>query len=88
MSKKEITDSPSSKDIIKASLKKTEEYHYVGVTNKSVVISTSSLILDNLVKVRSGQVVRLLAKTGELGKTSQALLNTQPKLLQIDLSLH
>jgi hypothetical protein len=74
-----------SKEIVKALLKETAGDHYVGVKSKNVIISTSSLILDSLVKIRSGQVVRLLAKGGELGKTSQAFvfaenyMNSLPK---------
>lgn len=38
------------------------------------IISTGSLMLDSVIKIRSGQVVRLVGKGAELGKTSEAFV--------------
>lgn len=64
----------SSKDILESILKETQEDHFAFVDVENQVISTSSLILDSLVKVYSGQIIRLCAKGAELGKTSQSFV--------------
>lgn len=58
---------------------------YNGINPENKIISTGSLILDSMIKIRSGQVIRLVAKGPESGKTSEALviagnyMNTMPK---------
>lgn len=70
--------SPAPKDGANAALKKflssKETVHYNDVIPQEIPISTGSLILDAEVKVRSGQVIRLVGKGAELGKSSQALV--------------
>lgn len=76
---------PSSQDRFSAYLKATKDEHFAYIKPKHTIISTGSLILDSLVKVRSGGVVRLLGVGQELGKTSEALvlaenyMKTMPK---------
>lgn len=48
--------------------------HYNDVVPQSKIISSGSLILDSDIKIRSGMVLRLVGKGGEVGKTSQALI--------------
>ena len=58
---------------------------YNSIVPDSKIVSTGSLILDSVVRVRSGQVVRLVGKGAELGKTSSAFvlaenfMNVMPK---------
>ncbi len=47
---------------------------YNDIVPQGKLISTGSLILDSVVKIRSGQVVRLVAKSPEAGKTSEAFV--------------
>lgn len=81
----EETSEPSSQDRFSSYLKATKDEHFAYVMPKHKVISTGSLVLDSLVKVRSGGVVRLLGLGQELGKTSEALvlaanyMTTMPK---------
>lgn len=78
-------EGPSSQSILGSFLKDHKHEHFAHITPKHTVISTGSLILDSLVKVRSGGVVRLVAKSAEAGKTSQAFvfadnyMKTMPK---------
>ncbi len=65
---------PSSKDLLGSILESSKDEHFAFVKPKHEIISTGSLILDSLVKVRSGSVVRLTGKGSELGKTSEALV--------------
>lgn len=72
---KEKADSgPSTNDLLESLLKEHEEDHYNNVVPTNKLISTGSLKLDQYVKVRSGGVVRLVAKTPESGKTSEAFV--------------
>lgn len=70
----EIPDAPSSASVLDSMLKDGKDEHFAYVTPVHRIISTGSLILDSLVKIRSGGVVRLLGKGAELGKTSEALV--------------
>ncbi len=76
---------PSSADALKSLVHDHRAEHFVYVQPQHRVISTGSLILDSLVKVRSGGVVRLVGKGAELGKTSEAFvlatnyMGTMPK---------
>lgn len=47
---------------------------YNDVVAENKLISTGSLIMDSVVKIRSGQVIRLVGKGAELGKTSEAFV--------------
>ena len=47
---------------------------YNDVVAENKLISTGSLILDSVVKIRSGMVVRLVAKQAECGKTSASFV--------------
>jgi hypothetical protein len=83
--KDESEDQVSSNDILSGFLKENKGDHFNDVVPKSVVISTGSLLLDSMVKVRSGSVLRLCGKGNELGKTSQSFvyarnfMDTMPK---------
>jgi hypothetical protein len=76
---------PTSAQVLEAMLQDGKDEHFAFVTPTHRIISTGSLILDSLVKVRSGGVVRLLGRGAELGKTSQGLvflanyMKTMPK---------
>lgn len=80
---------PSSADALGALVEQHKDEHFVYVHPKHTIISTGSLILDSLVKVRSGGVVRLVGKGAELGKTSEAFvladnyMKTMPKAKSI-----
>lgn len=75
----------SSNDVLGGLLKDYKDDHFSFITSKNVLISTGSLILDSLVKVRSGNVIRLVGKGAELGKSSQCFvfaenyMETMPK---------
>lgn len=81
----EESSGPSSQDILSAHLKNHKDEGYDHIIPTNTIISTGSLILDSLVKVRSGGVVRLLGKGAELGKTSECFvladnyMRTMPK---------
>lgn len=74
-----------SKSALSALLVDTKDDHYAFVDKKAQVISTGSLLLDSIVRVRSGDIIRLCAKGAESGKTSQSFVfahnfhNTMPK---------
>jgi len=72
---------PAPKEGANAALKKflnsKDTVHYNDIVPKEIPISTGSLILDSQLKVRSGQVIRLVGKGAELGKSSQALVFAQ-----------
>jgi RecA/RadA recombinase len=55
-------------------LKENKEDHFNFVEPVSQVISTGSLNLDSLIKIRSGSIIRLAGKGSELGKTSECLV--------------
>lgn len=66
--------SQSSKSSLNALLSETKDDHFVFVDKICKVIPTGSLILDSMIKIRSGDIVRLCAKGSELGKSSQAFV--------------
>lgn len=74
----------SSTSALVGLIKEHKDEHFVYVQPKHTLISTGSLILDSLVKIRSGGVVRLTGRA-ELGKTSEGFvlmanyLATMPK---------
>ena len=76
---------PSSADVLGSILEASKDEHFAFVKPENRVISTGSLKLDSLVKIRSGGVVRLVGKGAELGKTSEAFviaanfMKTMPK---------
>lgn len=63
-----------SKSVLADILERTKNDHFAFVTCNHKVISSGSLILDSLCKIRSGDVIRLVGKGAELGKTSQTLV--------------
>lgn len=67
----------SSKDFLSSFLDNNKAEHFAFVQPKHVPISTGSLILDSLVTIRSGGVVRLVGKGAELGKTSESFVIAQ-----------
>ncbi len=75
----------SSQQLLGQFLKDHKDEHFAFIQPKHVRISTGSLLLDSLVSVRSGGVVRLVGKGAELGKTSEAFvladnyMKTMPK---------
>ena len=80
-----VDDTPSSQDVLASILNASKSEHFAFVKSKNVIISTGSVILDSLVKVRTGGVVRLVGKGAELGKSSESFvlannyMNTMPK---------
>lgn len=71
---KEEAPASTSNDLLTALLKTHENDHYNDIVPKNIPISTGSLLLDSYVKVRSGGVVRLVAKTPEAGKSSESFV--------------
>lgn len=69
--KAEEESAVTSKSILNTLLKDHKSEHFAYVRPKHRLISTGSLILDSLIKVRSGGVVRIVGKGAELGKTRQ-----------------
>lgn len=67
----------SSKDFLSSFLDNNKAEHFAFVQPKHIPISTGSLILDSLVTIRSGGVVRLVGKGAELGKTSESFVIAQ-----------
>ena len=67
---------PDANDALRAILgnKEMKEDIYNNIVPENKVISTGSLILDSHVKIRSGQVVRVVGKGAELGKTSECFV--------------
>ncbi len=63
---------PSSLDVLGSILTETKEEHFNNVVAQNQVISTGSLILDSLVRIRTGSMVRLCGSGSELGKSSEA----------------
>lgn len=64
----------SSTSTLDSMLKDGKAEHFADVTPTNVIVSTGSLIVDSLVRIRSGGTVRLLGKGAELGKTSEAFV--------------
>lgn len=83
--KAETPPAPSTAEALSTLVKDHTEEHFVYVRPTHTLISTGSLILDSLVRVRSGGVVRLSGKGAELGKSSEGFvlmanyLATMPK---------
>lgn len=75
--KKEESEEISSNDILSGFLKENKGDHFNDVVPKNEIISSGSLIIDSLAKVRSGSVIRLCGKGNELGKTSQSFVFAQ-----------
>lgn len=74
---KEDSKELSSNQILGGILKNNKADHFNYIEPKHKVISTGSLLLDSLVKVRSGTVVRLVGSGAELGKTSECFVLAQ-----------
>ena len=66
--------SVSSNSALSAFLKTKKDVHYNFIRPENRVISSGSLILDSVVKIRSGSVIRMGGKTPETGKTSQSFV--------------
>ncbi len=73
---KEEKSSQNSSDALRLIMndKAMREDIYNGIQTSNKIISTGSMILDSVVKIRSGQVIRLVGKGQELGKTSESLV--------------
>lgn len=67
-------DEPSSNDVLDSLLTQYKGDHYNETEAKHVFVSSGSLILDQYVKVRSGGICRLTARTPEAGKSSQSFV--------------
>lgn len=74
--KKEEEEKPkeSSSDILGKALKTGKDYHYNFDAPENRIISTGSLILDSVIKIRAGSTVRMCGEGAELGKTSQCFV--------------
>lgn len=70
---KEDTD-PSTNDLLTSLLAEHSDDHFNDIIPVNKLLSTGSLKLDQYVKVRSGGVVRLTARTPESGKTSESFV--------------
>jgi hypothetical protein len=71
----EVTINPElSKNLLGSLLNGYKDDHYDFVKSQNKIISTGSLLLDSLVKVRTGSVIRLVGKGAELGKTSECFV--------------
>lgn len=81
----EKTQQSGSNSALGKFLSNKDSIHYNDITPKEISISTGSLLLDADIKVRSGQVISLVGKGAEIGKTSQAFvfaenyMKTMPK---------
>ncbi len=81
----EIEEGLASKKVLGSLLRQTSSDHFCFESTENKTISSSSLLLDSLVKIESGQVIRLTGDGAELGKSSQALvfadnyMKTMPK---------
>lgn len=77
-SKKDVVEGEdngnSSNNLLATLLSDNKDSHFNDVVPLNKVISTGSLNLDTYIKVRSGGVIRLVAKTPESGKTSEAFV--------------
>jgi hypothetical protein len=67
-------NSEISKNVLNGLLSGYVDDHFVNIVPKHKPFSTGSLLLDSLVKLKSGNVVRLLGKGAELGKTSESFV--------------
>ncbi len=67
-------EGPSSNDVFASILTETKDEHFNNVVAENRVISTGSLILDSLVKIRSGSMIRLCGAGAEIGKSSESLV--------------
>lgn len=74
MAAKSKTTAEGSEGYFSSFLDENEKDHFNFVKPKEVVISSGSLALDSLIKIRSGSFVRLCGKGSELGKTSEAFV--------------
>ena len=73
--KEEKVQEISSNEELENLLKAHKESHFAFLAKgESNTISTGSLQLDSLVKIKSGSIVRLVGKGAELGKTSECLV--------------
>jgi hypothetical protein len=75
--KEDSSNEADSKDMLNSFLKNNEENHFNYLQPEEVTISSGSLGLDTLIKVRSGSFVRVCGKGSELGKTSQCFVFSQ-----------
>jgi hypothetical protein len=72
--KEAVEQGDASKNLLNSLLEGYKEDHYAFIKSDNKIISTGSLLLDSLVRIRSGSVVRLVGKGAELGKTSECLV--------------
>lgn len=77
-----INSSSALGDILEA----TKGEHFNDIIPENIPISTGSLILDSLVTIRSGSIIRLCGSGAELGKTSEALVLAQNFMDKVDKS--
>jgi len=75
--KEDQSSESDSKDMLSAFLKDNEQNHFNYLQPEEQTISSGSLGLDTLIKVRSGSFVRICGKGSELGKTSQCFVFAQ-----------
>lgn len=63
-----------SSDILGNILNDSKGEHFNDINAENIPISTGSLILDSLVKIKTGSVIRLCANQAEAGKSSEAFV--------------
>lgn len=71
---KEEVKKKGSSDILGELLTSGKAYHYNFDDPMNTPISTGSMILDSIIKIRAGSTVRLCGEGAELGKTSQCFV--------------
>ncbi len=64
----------ATKNMLNSLLEGYKEDHYNHIQNETVKISSGSLVLDSLISVKSGDIIRLCSNSPEAGKTSQSFL--------------
>lgn len=69
-----VINDEASKNLLGSLLEEHKEDHFAFVKTNHTPVSTGSLSLDSIVRVESGQVIRLVGKGAELGKTSESFV--------------
>lgn len=70
----QISPEDVSKNVLGKLMKDGKDDHFNDATPENLLISTGSMILDEVVKIRAGSTVRMCGEGPELGKTSQCFV--------------
>lgn len=63
-----------SNSLLGSILNESKDQHFNAIEPENILISSGSLTLDSITRIRTGSVIRLCALSPEAGKTSQSLL--------------